>query len=717
MAPARDTFGKKGEGGRPFAVALARGICVALLLGLPPVLGLPSAIAVSSRALAFSSLRAFAALGLLAGAAVSGGLSARVRRGLFWVGACSAVAYALLTSAAFLCLRDVAVNQAIYLGFVSYGLVGLGSLSCGAAMLDDVAPAGLATGCPAAGKRPCGASSLVVGLPGFTLLSLGILWLSVGLEPNWTLARLAYARAGGFDADELLQVLVYALADMVGPGPQTLDLGVFQIDARSLAFLLLAWFAVSICAGRGEGLSGIALGVIAARCLAELAPLAPSDYRVAGGLEIVGGIAALLVLAFFARRATPTTAASAVPQPAASPDLSALSPREREAVGGRLAKKSSAEVAAQMGVSPSTVRNLQARAAKKLGVASLDELCEKGASVSKPAPEHKEALKSRASIAAVVAAAACALCAAAGAMGGWISVALAGEVVLACSLASRCILGKQASELRFVSTTPLYGAGYLIGGCAGVVVAAAGSSLAAATGVVLVATATVLALSAHVSASAAPAPSSKPLARNVAAAATLFICAFTAVTCGFFAVLACCCAASLAYLTSKRALRSVLAVLAFFGAGVLMGAFFSRVAVGAGGLLAVAGSMSGVAAAASLASLALGFTLLMGVLSVVGVLRGNLARRDLLAARGQGPSFDERLEALCRLRGLNQTCAEVTSCLLSGMSGPATCEFLAIAPGTLNTARRTVYRAFGVHTASGLASTVSAQLESARHQG
>ncbi len=442
MAPARDTFGKKGEGGRPFAVALARGICVALLLGLPPVLGLPSAIAVSSRALAFSSLRAFAALGLLAGAAVSGGLSARVRRGLFWVGACSAVAYALLTSAAFLCLRDVAVNQAIYLGFVSYGLVGLGSLSCGAAMLDDVAPAGLAVGGAAADERPRGSARLAFRLLSFALLSLGILWLSVGLEPNWTLARLAYARAGSFDADELLQVLVYALAGMVGPGPQTLDLGVFRIGAPSLVLLLMVWFAVGKCAGRGEGLTGIALGVIAARCLAGLAPLAPSDYRVAGGLAIVGGIAALLVPAFFSRCATPTTAAPAVPQPTASPDLSALSPREREAVGGRLAKKSSAEVAAQMGVSPSTVRNLQARAAKKLGVASLDELCEKGTSVSKPAPEHKEALKSRASIAAVVAAAACALCAAAGAMGGWISVALAGEVVLACSLASRCILGK-----------------------------------------------------------------------------------------------------------------------------------------------------------------------------------------------------------------------------------------------------------------------------------
>ncbi len=158
------------------------------------------------------------------------------------------------------------------------------------------------------------------------------------------------------------------------------------------------------------------------------------------------------------------------------------------------------------------------------------------------------------------------------------------------------------------------------------------------------------------------------------------------------------------------------AVLAAIGAGVLMGAFFSRVAVGAGGLLAVAGSMGGVAAAASLASLALGFTLLIGTLSVVGVLRGSFACRDLLAVRGQAPSFDDRLEALCRLRGLNRTCAEVVSCLLSGMSGPATCEFLAIAPGTFNTAKRAVYRAFGVHTAGGLASAVAAQLEPARHQ-
>ena len=53
---------------------------------------------------------------------------------------------------------------------------------------------------------------------------------------------------------------------------------------------------------------------------------------------------------------------------------SGLSPRESEALRLRLAGLSSAKVAVQMGISASTVRNLQSRALDKLRVASIDEL-------------------------------------------------------------------------------------------------------------------------------------------------------------------------------------------------------------------------------------------------------------------------------------------------------------------------------------------------------
>lgn len=723
MGPARDTSGKKAKGGHSLAAGLAYGTCVALLLGAPPVLGLPSAIAASGRALAFSSLRTFAALGLLAGAAASGRLPARARRGLFWVGACSAFVYAALTAAALLGERGVTENQAICLGFVSYGLVGLGSFSCAAATTLPEAAGGAcgAGGADSRGPLPKAAvRASAATLAGFALLSLGILALSVGSEPNWTLARRAYASVGGIDTVDLCQVLVYVFSGIVGPGSQVLQMGAAQADARLLA-VMLAWLfacALATCAGgrasgaanvagagRRSGLPGLALGVIAARCLAGLAPMSSYEYRVAGCLAVIGGLALLLGCAASAHRTYSAVAEPAGPLASPPRDLSSLSPREREAVEGRLAKKTSAEVALQMGVSPSTVRNLQARAAKKLGVASLDELCEKGAPM--PAPEHEEAPKSRALAAVAAAVVACALCAVAGAIGGWTSVMLAGEAVLAFSLAGCGLLIKKPSELRFIAGAPLCGVGFLLGGCAGIVAAAPGSSLAAGAAAVLAVALLVLGVSAHAASGAVPDLRTK----KIAVASVLCICAFVAVTRGGSAALSCSGLALLIYLASEKGAATAPSVLAIFGAGVIFGTAVSRLLVGAGELLAIAGSMSGVAASASLASLALGLALLAGASSAGYLLRSCLAYRDFLAARSQAPDFDERLRALCRLRGLNETCAEVASCLLAGMSGPETCESLCIAPGTLNSAKREIYRSFGVHTASGLASTVAAQLK------
>lgn len=731
MGPARDTLGKKAKGGCSLAAGLACGTCVALLLGIPPVLGLPSAVAASGRALAFSSLRTFGALGLLAGAAASGRLPVRARPGLFWVGVCSVCAYAALTAAALLGARGVTQNQAIYLGLVSYGLVSLGSFSCGAAAtLPEVAGGACDVGgavsrgpSPAPAGRAAAVGPLpVAALAGFALLSLGILAFSVGAEPNWTLARRAYASVGSIDTVDLCQVLVYVFSGIVGPGTHVLQMGAAHADARLLA-VMLAWLFVCVLAacadervagagnvagaGRRRGLPGLALGVIAARCLAELVPMTPSGYRVAGCLAVIGGLALLLGRAALARRTSSAVVEPADPLTSPSRDLSSLSPREREAVEGRLAKKTSAEVALQMGVSPSTVRNLQARAAKKLGVASLDELCEKGAPMPEPAPEHKEAPKSRALIAVAAAVAACALCAAASAIGEWTSVMLAGEAVLALSLAACCFLNTRPSGQCFIAGAPLCGVGFLLGGCAGIVAAAPGSSLAAGAAAALAAALLVLGVSVRAVSGAVL----DLRAKKVAVASALCICAFVAAACGVSAALFCSGLALLMYLASEKGAAPAPSVLAIFGIGVILGAVVSRLLVGAGELLAIAGSMGGVAASASLASLALGLSLLVGALSAALLLRSCLGYRDFLTVRGQAPDFDERLRALCRLRGLNDTCAEVASCLLAGMGGPETCESLCIAPGTLNSAKREIYRSFGVHTASGLASAVAAQLK------
>ncbi|WP_343005775.1 MULTISPECIES: LuxR C-terminal-related transcriptional regulator [unclassified Collinsella] len=72
---------------------------------------------------------------------------------------------------------------------------------------------------------------------------------------------------------------------------------------------------------------------------------------------------------------------------------SGLSPRESEALRLRLVGLSSAKVAVQMGISASTVRNLQSRALDKLRVASIDEL-RAGTPMDKPHHAGDEASRS-----------------------------------------------------------------------------------------------------------------------------------------------------------------------------------------------------------------------------------------------------------------------------------------------------------------------------------
>ena len=354
---------------------IARGAWLAALIGLPPVLELPGALSCEGLALSFSGLRALAALGLLAGIAFAGRISARPRRALCAVGMVSTAAYCALTVAALLKYLAFGASEAIVLGWSAICLVLFGSFACGTVWQRDL------------GKAETGTASFSRGLAArflaFALLALGILGILVGNEPNWTFARLSYSAASGFDASSCWHVLAYSVAGFAGPGPHLLRSGVLDpgpIDAACC----LAWCAAGMLAAwldkRGKSascLAGMAFGVIAARCLAELAPALFAGRSAVGFAALACGAALIAVspvreAADHAARPRPA-AVEAGPSDDAF-DLTPLSPREREAVLGRLAKKSSAEVACQMGISPSTVRNLQSRAAKKLGVGSLDEL-------------------------------------------------------------------------------------------------------------------------------------------------------------------------------------------------------------------------------------------------------------------------------------------------------------------------------------------------------
>ena len=369
---------------------IVHGAWLAALIGPPPVLELPGALSCEGLALSFSGLRALAALGLLAGIAFSGRISARPRRALRATGMASTVAYCALTATALLKYLAFGASKAIILGWSANCLVLFGSFACGAAWQLDLvkAEAGVASF-----SRGFAAHSLA-----FALLALGVLAILVGNEPNWTFARLSYSVAPGFDASSCWHVLAYSIAGFAGPGPHLLRSGVLDpgpIDAACC----LAWCAAGMLAAwfdkRGKSascLAGTAFGVIAARCLAELAPALFAGHSAAGFAALACG-AALIAVSSVRKTADLAAcprpaAAEAGPSPAAF-DLSSLSPREREAVLGRLANKSSAEEARQMGISPSTVRNLQSRAAKKLGVGSLNELSPIQQAAAEPkAPHH-----------------------------------------------------------------------------------------------------------------------------------------------------------------------------------------------------------------------------------------------------------------------------------------------------------------------------------------
>lgn len=369
---------------------IVHGAWLATLIGPPPVLELPGALSCEGLALSFSGLRALAALGLLAGIAFSGRISARPRRALRAAGMASTVAYCALTATALLKYLAFGASEAIVLGWSANCLVLFGSFACGAAWQRGL------------GKAEAGVASFSRGFAArslaFALLALGVLAILVGNEPNWTFARLSYSAAPGFNASSCWHVLAYSIAGFAGPGPHLLRSGV--PDPGSIdAACCLAWCAAGMLAAwldkRGKSascLAGTAFGVIAARCLAELAPALFAGRSAVGFAALACG-AALIAVSSVRERADlaarpRSAAAEAGPSPDAF-DLSSLSPREREAVLGRLANKSSAEVARQMGISPSTVRNLQSRAAKKLGVGSLNELSPFQQAAAEPkAPHH-----------------------------------------------------------------------------------------------------------------------------------------------------------------------------------------------------------------------------------------------------------------------------------------------------------------------------------------
>ena len=373
-------------------------VWLALLVGAPQVLAPPSPFACDGLSLAFSALTPAMALAGLAGCMVP-----RIRREHECVLAAAGVLAMLIYLSG--CWWGAAgfswesassaprVPSALALSCVGCLCAALASFACGYMVSCDVA------------DFPAGERSERVWTVGCALLAAALLGLSARLMPNWTLVRVSAATAGSDDELLLGALTMGGLGN--APGMRPLSSGV---PSFGLAMLLppLAWSVVAL----GLGAIATRLRVCSARSIIRgycaglfLAWLFSSLFP-ALGRALVWGVSVPFVLIVLALAVMVIGAASSARKAEECDEEiadtggigtafegSGLSPRESEALRLRLAGLSSAKVAAQMGISASTVRNLQSRALDKLRVASIDEL-RVGTPDEEPRHEGDEASRS-----------------------------------------------------------------------------------------------------------------------------------------------------------------------------------------------------------------------------------------------------------------------------------------------------------------------------------
>ncbi len=679
-----------GVAGRLVPVA-----CLALLMGLPPVLSLPGLLEIEDEALAFSGTRALAAFGLLVGAA-SAGLT-RGRRMARLLGVFCSVAYAALVAAALLGWFVPEAELSLLLGSASNFLVFLGACSC-SWMLQDASDRG-------AGSRQAYGMCPFIGT---ALLAAGAIVLSIGAEPCWSLSRLGYDPSILSDASTWWIILPYDLAGIMGPGPHTLSMGTAGVAWSQLG-VLVAWFLLGLAAIGCERTAalGLPLGVLGARMLAATG----ADVFTSRGWGLLlasAGVVALVFGAAFSRRSgrlgeadgddsVTAFAADALEMGLSADDFDALSPREHEATMGRLAGKTSSELAGEMGVKPSTVRNLQARAASKLGVSSLDELANQGeqkaadpnVSVSAQGAAHGI-------LESVTALLVCALSLIALRAGGWSFGLLAGELIVAISLARVAL----AEDCRLGRTGSLVVAAQI-----GLLLALLESEtwldqIAPERAMLLLLP--LLETSALVWA-LLRATGRKSILRG------LTLSFFLMLPFGLAAAVASLLVFVLLRLTSRSGVASPGVPLAF-GCGVVAGLLASWPLETTKGLLVIKDEVSGLVSLSSLSGFVLGILLLAGAVSAFLVARDVMVESHAQRAGGALPDFERRLLALCESRGLNETQSKVVACAILGMTRSEICSELCVSAGTVNRARAEAHQAFDVHTSAALTEKVLALL-------
>ena len=370
---------------------------LALLVGAPQVLAPPSPFACDGLSLAFSTLTPAIALAGLAGC-----MAPRIRREhervLAVAGALAMLAYlsGCWWGAAGFSWESVSstprVLSALALSCVGCLCAALASFACGYMVSGDAA------------EFPAGEHGERVWTVGCALLAAALLGLSARLMPNWTLVRVSAAATGPDDELLLGAFTLGGLGDM--PGMRPLSSGV---PSCGLAMLLpVAWSVVTL----GLGAVALRLRVCSARSIFRgycaglfLVWLLSSLFPVLGRALVWGMSVPFVLLALSLAVMAIGAASSARKAGECDGEIadngrigtafegSGLSPRESEALRLRLVGLSSAKVAVQMGISASTVRNLQSRALGKLRVASIDEL-RAGTPMDKPHHAGDEASRS-----------------------------------------------------------------------------------------------------------------------------------------------------------------------------------------------------------------------------------------------------------------------------------------------------------------------------------
>ena len=618
-----------------------------LLMATPQVLALPSPFGCDGLSLAFSALVPALSLAGLAGSAMGDARAGKgARRGIVRAGLVASTIYLV---ASWWTLAMASWRTAGHAPTMGISLaIGVVASVCGAF--------GMFACCSLVARRHVdGVRSdrcRLLALLSCALFVPAMLGFVARILPNWTLVRVSASAAG---ADGKLLAEALSLGTFGGaPGAQPLDAGLFA-PAFFTAAGCVVWAAASVAAGllasrigrfpievalRGY-CSGYFLTWVACSVFPALARVLIWNAAVPGALAALA-VALCGVALAFGRKGERGRGDDAVRNMAVSFDGSGLSPRESQAVALRLEGLSSSEAARRMGVSASTVRNLQSRAAGKLGT-PLDELADTpsvpsidDASVSGDLPGYLRSILLAALLGIVL------LGFSAG--GSW-----------SCECTRTMILGLCLVFYGF-AWRPV-----------GKVAATWHSSLACLFVGWLLGLNSLLAVA----------------------------CALLALGCVLAGAASGACALGV---RGRGALAPA-------GLGMALGGYSAGLAPRLPALLALAASGEGAMACALTMGLVSGAFLVAGITSCVGAASRALGV-ELGANEANAKGRPRDVVSYLASRGLSATQVEVALLLAKGQSGPDVCAGLHLSLGAVNSARRAIYQKLGVHSRGELAALI-----------